>query len=299
MNEIVLSNQDHNGFQKALDYCKKWGVEHQAEIGVAEMALGAGVIGWGLQNGLIHIGTDVVGSKWADIGGVASAGIGGIGAPVIAATLLKSIFIGGVSGVTGVTLVPAIPVIALVGGGAVILGAFGYTASSLAGKFFEPSFSDYVVGASIVAVGVALMIDGARRIVKDERVLEMASKFKDGVVQLVPATTEIIVKTWEELQAIVIELAQTPEAGIAAGTTAVAGALIGSSLAAGSATVLGSHGLGAVALSLGLISAPIWPVIAGGVAGLAVGISAWKTYKYISKKNSNPASPIEPLYFPK
>lgn len=56
----------------------------------------------------------------------------------------------------------------------------------------------------------------------------------------------------------------------------VAGTSLGGSVAAGSVTVLGSHALGGVALSLGLVSAPLWPVIAGGAAGLAVGYGAWK-----------------------
>ena len=180
MNEIVLLEPEKRGFQKALDYCKKWGAEHQAEIGVAEMALGAGIITWGLQSGLIQIGTDVVGSKLADIGGATGASLGAVGVPLAAATILKSIFVGGVSGVAGVTMIPAVPVIALIGGGAAVFGAFGYTAGDLTERAFAPSFGEYVEAASIVAVGAALMIDGARRIVKDERVLQMASKFKDG-----------------------------------------------------------------------------------------------------------------------
>jgi hypothetical protein len=128
------------------------------------------------------------------------------------------------------------------------------------------------------------MIDGARRIVKDERILKMASKFKDGVIQLAPQTTEIVVKTWDDLQNIVKELSKSPSGSVTAGTTAAAGAAIGGSLAAGSVTVLGSHGLGAAALSLGLVSAPVWPIIAGGAAGLAIGVAAWKGVKHYRNK---------------
>ena len=108
-----------------------------------------------------------------------------------------------------------------------------------------------------------------------------------GVIQLAPATSEIIAKTWDELQSIITELAKTPAAGATAGTTAVAGAAIGGSLAAGSVTVLGSHGLGAVVLSLGLVSAPVWPIIAGGAAGLAIGVAAWKGVKHYRNKQSD------------
>jgi hypothetical protein len=42
--------------------------------------------------------------------------------------------------------------------------------------------------------------------------------------------------------------------------------------------------LGAVALSLGLVAAPAWPVIAGGAAGLAVGLAGWKAVKKYRNK---------------
>ena len=64
-------------------------------------------------------------------------------------------------------------------------------------------------------------------------------------------------------------------------TVAVAGGMasLGGLAATGSVTVLGSHALGAAALSLGLVSAPLWPVIAGGAAGLGLGYAAWSTVR--------------------
>ena len=132
-------------------------------------------------------------------------------------------------------------------------------------------------------VGMALIIDGGRRVVTDERVLAMASKFKDGVIQLVPIATKVVARTAEEFQAILKDLAN-PSAALSAGTTAAVGLAAGSSLAAGSVTVLGSQGLGAVALSLGLVSAPVWPIIAGGAAGFALGLAAWKGVKHYRGK---------------
>jgi hypothetical protein len=141
-------------------------------------------------------------------------------------------------------------------------------------------------------VGIALIIDGARRVVTDKRILKMASKFKDGVIQLAPLSTEIVARTTEELQVIIDELAKSPaKAGLTAGTAA-AGAAIGGTLAASTVTVLGSQGLGAVALSLGLVSAPVWPVIAGGAAGLALGIAAWKGIKRYRTKQVEGAAPL-------
>lgn len=288
MQEIALYENDKNAFRKGVDYCISWGNEHQVIAGVAEMALGAGVIAWGLQNGLVDLGTDIVGSKWADVGGVVSAGAGAIGVPAIASTLLKSVFIGGVSGISGVTMVPAIPAILLVSGGAMIFGACGYTTAGIAEDFFGPGFSDYLEGASVTAVGLALLIDGARRVATDDSVLETASRLKDDVIQLVSASAEIPLKTWEELQAILKEMSNAPESQVISGTAGVTGAAIGGCLATGTVTVLGSHGLGAVALSLGLVSAPVWPIIAGGAAGLAMGYGGWKAFTSYKKRKSCP-----------
>ncbi len=288
MRKIELTEQEKAGFKKAFDYCKKWGADHQAEVGLAEMVAGAGLISWGLHSGQIHYGTHVfVNRLAADIGGAVGAGAGAVAGPALAATILKSVFIGGVAGVAGVTLAPAIPLFALAGGGALIFGAFGYSLTDLAVRDFEPSFADYVIDASVTSVGVALLIDGARRIIKDKRVLARASKFKDGVIELIPGATETIIKTWDEVRS---ELKENPQAFIIGGATTVAGTLIGSSLAAGSVTVLGSHGLGAAALSLGLVSAPVWPVFVGGAVGLVLAYPAWKAVKLMRDRKKNDLS---------
>lgn len=95
----------------------------------------------------------------------------------------------------------------------------------------------------------------------------------------------MVVKTWEELQSMIEKLEKHPDAkdatlGIASGVTTATGAVIGGHIAAGSVTALGSHALGGLALSLGLVSAPVWPVIAGGAAGLA----GWKAVKHYRNK---------------
>lgn len=279
MSEIRFSEPDNSGFERAFELCKAWAADHQAEVGVAEMAFGAAVLSWGVMNGHIVMGHDLAASKLANVTGLAGLGIGAVGAAAIATTFLKGIFVGGVATVAGVTCIPAV---AIIGGASLVLGAFGYVVGDKLDAFFNPAmgFADLLTGASITAVGAALIVDGARRIIKDERVLAAASKFKDGIIQLAPQATEIVAATWDELQVLVKELTKSPSAYATAGTTAVAGAAIGSSIAAGSVTVLGSHGLGALALSVGLVSAPAWPIIAGGAAGLALGVAAWKGIKH-------------------
>lgn len=78
MNEIVLREVDKRGFEKLFGHCKKWSAEHQAEIGVAEMALGVAAIAWGVQSGQIQFGKELVATEFSDgglMGAAAGAGI--------------------------------------------------------------------------------------------------------------------------------------------------------------------------------------------------------------------------------
>jgi predicted anti-sigma-YlaC factor YlaD len=59
----------------------------------------------------------------------------------------------------------------------------------------------------------------------------------------------------------------------------MAGTAIGGSIAAASVTIFGSSTLGSMALALGLISSPVWPVIAGGITGAATAHILWKICK--------------------
>ena len=44
--------------------------------------------------------------------------------------------------------------------------------------------------------------------------------------------------------------------------------------------MLGSQALGGAAVSLGLISAPVWPIVAGIAGGAGIGYAAYKAIKY-------------------
>lgn len=283
MTQIALSKADLSAFERALANCRAWASEHQAEIGALEMALGAGILSWGVMSDQVNLGRDVLASKLGDIGGVAGAGIGALASTAVAEVFLKGLFVGGVATVAGTTCVPAV---AIIGGATLVMGAFGYVVGDKLGGLLNPTagFSDLLGAGSIVAVGVALMIDGARRIIKDERMLAALSSFKDGVIHLVEPATEVVASSIEELQKLVKEIGKSTAGMSMAAGGAAGGAMIGSSLAASSVTVLGSKGLGALALSMGLVSAPVWPVIAGGAAGLAAGTAAWKGIKYLRGK---------------
>ena len=120
--------------------------------------------------------------------------------------------------------------------------------------------------------------------------LALVSRLQDGVIKLAKPTGKVIAKTFEDLQEMIEKLEKNSDVngatiGITSGVTTAIGAVIGGHIAAGSVTALGSHALGGVALSLGLVLAPVWPIIAGGAAGLAVGLAGWKAVTHYRNKS--------------
>lgn len=283
--DIVMREPDKDGFLRAIDYCGEWAKNHQAEVGAVEMALGAGILSWGVMNGHIGIGQEVVASQLAEITG----SIGATGGGLAAMTILKGLFVGGIVGVQGAV---AIPALALIGGSTAIFGALGYTGGDFIEKVLNPpmGIEEFLGGASILAVGVGLMIDGGRRIIKDERMLDMTSSIKDGVIHFSSQSTAVLAKTKDEFEKLIEEFDESTSAKWMALAGAAGGAGTGGILAGSAVTVLGSKALGAAALSLGLVSAPVWPVVAGGAAGLALGVAAWKGIKHFrEKRNDDPS----------
>lgn len=282
--DIVMREPDKDGFRRAIDYCGEWAKYHQAEVGAVEMALGAGILSWGVMNGHIGIGQEVVASQLAEIGG----SIGATGGGLAAMTILKGLFVGGIVGVQGAV---AIPALALIGGSTAIFGALGYAGGDFIEKVLNPpiGIEEFLGGASVLAVGVGLMIDGGRRIIKDERMLDMTSSIKDGVIHFSSQSTAVLAKTKDEFEKLIEEFDESTSAKWMALAGAAGGTAAGGILAGSAVTVLGSKALGAAALSLGLVSAPVWPVVAGGAAGLALGVAAWKGIKHFrDKRNDDP-----------
>lgn len=290
MTDITMGDGDQRRFAKILKYAQDLSQEHQWELGLIEMALGASLISLGVQNGLIDMGSDVVGSELSGFNPESGLGAATGGASAaIAGSVIGSIGIAGMGSAVGV------PAALLIGGGALLLGAAGYAAGDIAYNLQTPPFSllEYAREAAVpTVVGLALIVDGARRVLRDPRVLKAVSSFKDGVLYLPDLTAKVIVKTKKELKILIEKLASVPESKFdTAGSTSGAvigtlgGTAAGSAIAAGSVTVLGSQTLGATALSLGLVSAPLWPVFAGGAAGLAIGYAAWKTLHHFGTRN--------------
>jgi hypothetical protein len=285
----ILGGSDKSAIQRAMDQCKAWGEKHQAEIGVVEMALGASIIAWAVANGEILIGRDIVGSSIDKIGGTFGMGVGAAAGSTLAATMLKGIFIGGVGGIQGVTAVPALVII---GGATAIFGAFSYVGGSFAAPNIVPDISDLVKDASALAIGVGLLVDGACRLIGDQQRLASLTRYTaDGVIHYSRTGTRIVARTGEELNQLALEVSASSVAKLAAVSGAGGGIIAGTIAASGMVTVLGSSTLGGIALPLGLVSAPIWPVIAGGAGGLALGVAAWKGVQQLRRSGSKSRGP--------
>jgi hypothetical protein len=283
-NEFTLSEEESNDFSKALELIKGRCNDNQLSIGLLEMAVGSGLVAWGVHNGVIEMGSQLVATQ---IGGANVESIvvtlGGTGIGVVAGSILGSIGIVGMGGAIG------IPAALVIGGSSAVLGMAGYTAGDIAHNISASTidFNALTANGSVLLIGVALIIDGARRVIKDEAVLSTLSVFKEKVIYLNDISVEIVAKTKDDLMGFVKELRKLPEdkvdasiSALSATIPAIGGVLVGVPYAAGTVTVLGSSTLGGVALSLGLVSATLWPVIAGVVGGAGLGYAAYKAIKY-------------------
>ena len=284
LHEYPLSDHEFTAFSGTLEYAREWARKNQVVVGVAEMALGAGLITWGVRNGVIDMGSQLVATQ---LGGPTTEAIvgavGGAGLGVVAGAVLGSIGMTAMGGAIG------IPAAVVIGGSAAIFGMAGYTIGDVSSYLLAPSFdiAAFAAKGSILLVGVALLVDGARRCINDAAVRSSLSSFEDRVIRLKETSAGIIATTKDELTGFIEEMGRLPEDLVDASlmtTTAalggLGGAAAGGAIGAGSVTVLGSKALGAMAVSAGLVSAPVWPIIAGAAAGIGIGYAAYKAIKY-------------------
>lgn len=294
-----LSLEEEGKMSKILDYVSKFAEEHKILIGTAEMAAGAALLSYGLQSGAIEMGKDFIATAFNHNDFAKWAGLGGGAAGAVAGLVIGGIGIAAGGGAIG------IPAAAVCAGAAWIFGASGFTVTSAIQSFLEGfvvNFGDVLKGTGILALGIALLLDGARRVLPEdvtEKIKEAVSCFKKGIIFLVKLAGTVLADTRAKLQEIciaaykLIEQKGAQKAGIIAGSAAtttalsVGGVVTGSAIAANSVTVLGSQALGGVALTLGIVSAPVWPVvvlgIAGGAAGIAIGGLVWKYFNESDK----------------
>lgn len=270
-----LSGDELERLRQMKQYAADWCSKHQWQLGVTEMALGAALLTAGWQNGAIQMGVDFVvhtlNPGWAaEIAGGAS-GLAG----------LATYFVGNI-GVAALGGAFCIPALAIAGGAAIVFGLAGYGAAQLVQDFLHqaPSLGQFMTAAGLVAVATWLIIDGARRV---PLIREGLAQAKEAGLQLARVAAAFVVESAgafatlvkDEVAPFLQKLTKDPATGAAilsAAGLGTAGALIAPSLV----TVMGSSTLGSAALALGLVSAPVWPIVAGVGAGLAAGYGLWK-----------------------
>ena len=298
---ITMSSEEKDKVDSIYDKITKFASEHQIEIGIVEMAAGAACITFGVQSGAIQMGQNLVAlatgkseslaTKIGQVGGVCGT---------IAGSIIGSIGIVAMGGAIG------IPAAIVCMGAGWIFGSSGYTVTKTIQNFlgtFNVDFGTLIGGGSLLTVGTFLLLDGAWRSVPEsmkqaikDKVKTSFSMITNGVIYLAKTTWKVIADTTQKMVDLyasalkILENATLKKAlvGISgAGAVAAAGAgggVLGGTIAASSVTVLGSHALGGLALSLGLISAPLWPAIALGAGGALAGGGAFLAIRKLFAK---------------
>lgn len=270
----IMDDEDHtvlrigfaarNAIKRGVKLAEKWHAEHPAlTCGAAQMALGASLLAWGVHSGAIEIGTQIVGTaddvvNTASLGGAASSAAVGL----VAAKLVGGIGIVGMGGAVGV---PA-GILAL--GAAAVMAPLGYTVGDVTYGYlhaFNPA--QFKLGASALVVGLGLLLNGARMLASDPLVRQGCAKLTETAIHLYRTAATVVASSLNDLE----PWARGAGAIGAAALTGLGGAALGGAYAASTVTVLGSSTLGGVALSLGLVSAPVWPIIVGSLAAAAGG----------------------------
>jgi hypothetical protein len=272
MKKLTVNCEDRRAIAEAIRYARRWSREHQMEIGVAEMGLGASIIAIAVHSGAIEIGRDLIATATTKVGLGSKVG-GGAGVSVGAAA-------GGLLGSIGVATAGSavgIPAAVVIGGGAVIVGAMGYTAGDLIEKYLRqtPTIGDVIGSVGALAVGLGLLIDGGRRIIKDPRVRARMPFLARGTIYLPRIEADVVARNAAELRGLT-------GAALAGGLSAAGGGMAAAGiLGTTGVTLAGSQSLGAAAVSMGLIAPPVWPVILGAGAGFTVACAVWAAYRQL------------------
>lgn len=255
-----------------------WVAEESREsglgIGLVKITAGCALCALPVMSGSVTLGsgfeiTDyvVAGTAGLGLGGMAGALIGGIGVAAL----------GGAIG---------IPALAVAGASGALLSSLGVGSMALYDKIMHasPPVFEQFVGMGMMVLGAGLIISGVKDVLGSEAFRQLVaacgkavSWVRNGVLYLVDVTEAVVKKGFDLVRHLLPRDAVDAVGSTAiAGGGATAGALAGGAIAASTTTVLGSTTLGGWALTLGIISAPVWPVYAVAAAGAAVGLAAWK-----------------------
>ena len=195
MKAIELSGEEKAGFQKVLKsveiFCKK----NPCVVGGAEIVTGTGLIALAIKLGAVGMSTHLVGLDASQFNVESLLGASAGGMTGSAASILGSVGIAASGGAIGI---PA----GLLGVAGAAIGAFtGYSIGDVAHNLLAhvPSYLSFIGVGSLLVIGLALIIDGCRRILGSETFQKALSSFKDGIIYLVDVTAKIVCKTANEI----------------------------------------------------------------------------------------------------
>jgi hypothetical protein len=286
--DITLPGSLTLSLQRIATNLTKWCAEHQVALGVGEMAAGAAMIALGVKSGAIEIGANllVTHTPLMNTGGLAGAIAGAAAGSWIGSTL-------GAIGVAAAGTAIGIPAAVVITGSAVIFSMAGYTLSDVLHNYLTPDLDAMTLlgGGALLIAGTYLLVEGGRRLMREYDLLDplksVLTDVRDGLLILPAIAVDVVAQTREELASFAAEwstVGETPlEVGlVTVGSTAIGAAGIAAvgSLGIGSVTVMGSSTLGGVAVALGLVTPPLWPMLAMGALFTGIGYTGIKAWKY-------------------
>lgn len=209
---LPYESEEKRTFKRLLDYVKDYSRNNQWQIGIAEIALGASIVSYAVHSGQLKIDSEFQaiqaqayqagfqGTKFAPeiIGGLAGMGMGGI-----AGLILGGVGIAAMGGAIG------IPAILIAAGGSAIFGLAGYAVTDIAKNFLSPDAaaafansglspahfdgSKLLMEGALITAGIWLVIDGAKRVLKDQKVKLVLESVKDNLVVICAGTERIAI----------------------------------------------------------------------------------------------------------
>ncbi len=233
--------------------------KHQLVVGAVEMAAGATLLAKALASGEILLDQHVLASRLPAISAFGLGTVGGVAAKLV----------GGI-GIAAMGTAFAVPSVVLATGAAAVSSLLGRALGEVAEAFLQPDLLELALAGNVALIGVALLVDGARRILGDERMRWIGVTFNPSGLSLKTFAGKVCARSLEELRKV------EPSAVIVSSAAGTATAAAASCLAAANVTVAGSSTLGGAAVALGLASPPLWPVVAAAATGAGVGYVAWR-----------------------
>ena len=195
MKAIALSGEQKAGFQKVLKSVEVFCKRNPCVVGGAEIVTGAGLIALAVKLGAVDMGAHLVGLDAGQFNVESLFGASAGGMTGSAASILGSVGVAACGGAIGI---PA----ALLGVAGAAVGAFtGYGVGDVVHNLLAhaPSYLSIIGVGSLFVVGLALIIDGCRRILGSETFQKAWSSFKNGTIYLADVTTKVVCKTTTEI----------------------------------------------------------------------------------------------------